>query len=260
MIAWINPDDPRLFSAGAHPCLAPLTESWAALHRPGAPVECWLAVAEEEGPARGTVCRVGNGTVIASLPPEDWEEGAAFLRMIGFAALETNLPPSFFPELEATEFAAMICPHLISQPPVGPEVEVLPAQEWEPHLNVGTFSTLQCRWGALPGEARDGFLSTSLLRQRQGLGQSFFFLLGGEPVALSAASPLGHTWGTVGAVAVDPKHQGRGLGRLAAWHAARFIKEQDKVPVLCCVPPLAKLYRPLGFEEIQPVYRYVAKG
>ena len=260
MITWINPDDPRLFSAGAHPCLAPLTQSWATLQRPGAPVECWLAMAEEEGPAQGTVCRLENGTVIASLPPEDWEEGAAFLRMIGFAALETNLPPSFFPQLEAAELSAMICSHLIPQPPVGPEVEVLPAQEWAPHWNMGTFSTLQCRWGALPSEARDGFLSTSLLRQRQGLGQGFFFLLDGEPAALSAASPLGHTYGAVGAVAVDPRHRGRGLGRLAAWHAARFIEEQGKVSILCCVPALAKLYRPLGFEEIQPVYRYEVKG
>lgn len=250
MICYTEHNHPAFGAIAGHPCLAAMIGCMAACGEPRD--DFWLLRAEDNS-VGAFLCRTGDCLYVTGTPAHS-EEISAFIDLMGFGCVETDLPLG--PEgMKKTVNASLQWQGLPGRAIVGDGILV--STKLREEVPLVELAGLLHRVGLLPDGEMVGEMAVTLLHRIRADRAIALMLREDKAVgAVAAVTHIGCGNAMIGGVAVAPEYRGEGLGTRIVTVAAALAEALGLVPLLACNERRVSFYIQAGFTPILPFYRY----
>lgn len=250
MICYTEHSNQAFGAIAGHPCLAAMIGCMAAC---GEPQDDFWLLHDKDKQAGAFFCRTGDCLYVTGNPAHS-EEISAFIELMGFGCVETDLPLRLN-GMEKTTNAALRWQGLPGRAIL--EDGVLVSSKEQEEVPLAELAALLYRVGLLPDAEMVGRMAVTLLHRIRANRAIALMLREDESVeAVAAVTHIGCGHAMIGGVAVSSQCRGQGLGTRIVTVAAKLAQRRGLTPLLACNERRVSFYTQAGFTPILPFYRY----
>lgn len=250
MICFTESGHPSFEEIKGHPCLAAMIGCMAACGEPRD--DFWLLL-DDAGQVGAWLCRTGD-CLYTTGSPIYGEEISAFVNLMGFGCVETDIPLTLTGAQKSTNVAMQW--QGLSDRAIFTEGTLTSTQGRE-EVPIAELTGLLHRIHMLPDRDAAGEMAVILLhRIREGRAAALMLREERRVQAVAAITHIGCGFAMIGGVAVSPEYRYQGLGSRIAAATAKLAVEQGYLPLLACNERRVSFYTRIGFTPIIPFYRY----